>query len=157
MNMGLASNVKARFLLASTSEVWRSRFIPSRKNTGAASIRGIRSCYDDKRIAETLALTHRQNDVDIRLPEFSTYGPRMLENDGRVVSNSRSSLRDIPDRVGMVPKPAVSATFPTWWKGADAANEWRSDWPSYLKSRLHDFRAGWRCAKAGKSQSGDKV
>ena len=51
---------------------------------------GIRSCYDEgKRVAETLAFDyHRQNDVEVRVARiFNTYGPRMLENDGRVVSN----------------------------------------------------------------------
>ncbi len=51
---------------------------------------GIRSCYDEgKRVAETLSFDyHRQNNVDIRVARiFNTYGPRMLENDGRVVSN----------------------------------------------------------------------
>ena len=51
---------------------------------------GIRSCYDEgKRVAETLMMDyHRQNGVDIRIVRiFNTYGPRMAENDGRVVSN----------------------------------------------------------------------
>ena len=51
---------------------------------------GIRSCYDEgKRVAETLMMDyHRQNHVDTRIARiFNTYGPRMLENDGRVVSN----------------------------------------------------------------------
>jgi UDP-glucuronate decarboxylase len=51
---------------------------------------GIRSCYDEgKRIAETLSFDyHRQHKVEIRVARiFNTYGPRMLENDGRVVSN----------------------------------------------------------------------
>jgi UDP-glucuronate decarboxylase len=51
---------------------------------------GLRSCYDEgKRIAETLMMDyHRQNRVDTRIARiFNTYGPRMLENDGRVVSN----------------------------------------------------------------------
>jgi UDP-glucuronate decarboxylase len=51
---------------------------------------GLRSCYDEgKRIAETLMMDyHRQNNVDTRIARiFNTYGPRMLENDGRVVSN----------------------------------------------------------------------
>jgi UDP-glucuronate decarboxylase len=51
---------------------------------------GIRSCYDEgKRVAETLMMDyHRQNNVDIRIARiFNTYGPRMQENDGRVVSN----------------------------------------------------------------------
>jgi UDP-glucuronate decarboxylase len=51
---------------------------------------GIRSCYDEgKRVAETLMMDyHRQNGVDIKIVRiFNTYGPRMLPNDGRVVSN----------------------------------------------------------------------
>jgi len=51
---------------------------------------GLRSCYDEgKRVAETLMMDyHRQNGVDTRIARiFNTYGPRMLENDGRVVSN----------------------------------------------------------------------
>jgi UDP-glucuronate decarboxylase len=51
---------------------------------------GIRSCYDEgKRVAETLMMDyHRQNHVDIRIVRiFNTYGPKMAENDGRVVSN----------------------------------------------------------------------
>jgi UDP-glucuronate decarboxylase len=51
---------------------------------------GIRSCYDEgKRAAETLMMDyHRQNHVDIKIVRiFNTYGPRMLANDGRVVSN----------------------------------------------------------------------
>ena len=51
---------------------------------------GLRSCYDEgKRLAETLMMDyHRQNRVDTRIARiFNTYGPRMLENDGRVVSN----------------------------------------------------------------------
>lgn len=61
---------------------------------------GLRSCYDEgKRIAETLAFDYyRQNKVDIRVARiFNTYGPRMLENDGRVVSNLIvQSLQGIP-------------------------------------------------------------
>ena len=51
---------------------------------------GIRSCYDEgKRVAETLMMDyHRQNKVDIKIVRiFNTYGPKMAENDGRVVSN----------------------------------------------------------------------
>ena len=61
---------------------------------------GIRSCYDEgKRLAETLTFDyHRQNDVDVRVARiFNTYGPRMLENDGRVASNFVvQALRGIP-------------------------------------------------------------
>jgi UDP-glucuronate decarboxylase len=93
MNMlGLAKRVKARFLLASTSEVYGDPAVHPQPESyrGNVNTIGIRSCYDEgKRVAETLAFDyHRQNDVDIRVMRiFNTYGPRMLENDGRVVSN----------------------------------------------------------------------
>ena len=93
MNMlGLAKRVKARFLLASTSEVYGDPEVHPQSEEYRASVNpiGLRSCYDEgKRIAETLAFDYyRQNKVDIRVARiFNTYGPRMLENDGRVVSN----------------------------------------------------------------------
>jgi UDP-glucuronate decarboxylase len=93
MNMlGLAKRVKARFLLASTSEVYGDPEIhpQSEDYRGSVNPIGIRSCYDEgKRVAETLTFDyHRQNGVDIRVVRiFNTYGTRMLENDGRVVSN----------------------------------------------------------------------
>ncbi|MFG3817289.1 UDP-glucuronic acid decarboxylase family protein [Limnothrix redekei] len=93
MNMlGLAKRVKARFLLASTSEVYGDPEVhpQSEDYRGNVNPIGIRSCYDEgKRIAETLTFDyHRQNNVDIRVVRiFNTYGTRMLENDGRVVSN----------------------------------------------------------------------
>jgi UDP-glucuronate decarboxylase len=90
--LGLAKRVKARFLLASTSEVYGDPLVhpQSEEYWGNVNTIGIRSCYDEgKRVAETLAFDyHRQNNVDIRVARiFNTYGPRMLENDGRVVSN----------------------------------------------------------------------
>ncbi len=90
--LGLAKRVKARFLLASTSEVYGDPDVHPQPEEyrGNVNCIGIRSCYDEgKRVAETLAFDyHRQNHVDIRvLRIFNTYGPRMLENDGRVVSN----------------------------------------------------------------------
>jgi UDP-glucuronate decarboxylase len=90
--LGLAKRVNARFLLASTSEVYGDPEIhpQSEEYRGNVNPIGIRSCYDEgKRVAETLAFDyHRQNNVDIRVARiFNTYGPRMLENDGRVVSN----------------------------------------------------------------------
>lgn len=100
--LGLAKRVKARFLLASTSEVYGDPEVhpQSEEYWGNVNCIGIRSCYDEgKRIAETLAFDyHRQNDVDIRVARiFNTYGPRMLENDGRVVSNFvTQALRNIP-------------------------------------------------------------
>jgi UDP-glucuronate decarboxylase len=90
--LGLAKRVKARFLLSSTSEVYGDPEIhpQSEDYRGNVNPIGPRSCYDEgKRVAETLAFDyHRQNNVDIRVARiFNTYGSRMLENDGRVVSN----------------------------------------------------------------------
>jgi len=103
MNMlGLAKRVKARFLLASTSEVYGDPEIhpQSEDYWGNVNPIGIRSCYDEgKRISETLAFEyHRQNGVDIRVARiFNTHGTRMLENDGRVVSNFIvQALKGIP-------------------------------------------------------------
>jgi len=93
MNMlGLAKRVRARILQASTSEVYGDPHIHPQTEDywGNVNPIGIRSCYDEgKRVAETLMMDyHRQNKVDIRIARiFNTYGPRMLENDGRVVSN----------------------------------------------------------------------
>ncbi|AFZ25351.1 nucleoside-diphosphate-sugar epimerase [Cylindrospermum stagnale PCC 7417] len=93
MNMlGLAKRVNARFFLASTSEVYGDPEVHPQVEEYRGSVNpiGIRSCYDEgKRIAETLTFDYyRQNKVDIRVVRiFNTYGPRMLENDGRVVSN----------------------------------------------------------------------
>lgn len=100
--LGLARRVKARFLLASTSEVYGDPEVhpQTEEYRGNVNTIGIRSCYDEgKRVAETLAFDYyRQNDVDIRVARiFNTYGPRMLENDGRVVSNLVvQALKGIP-------------------------------------------------------------
>ena len=100
--LGLAKRVKARFLLASTSEVYGDPDVHPQPEEyrGNVNCIGIRSCYDEgKRVAETLTFDyHRQNNVDIRVMRiFNTYGPRMLENDGRVVSNFiAQALRGVP-------------------------------------------------------------
>ncbi|MBU0517533.1 SDR family oxidoreductase [bacterium] len=90
--LGLAKRVKARILQASTSEVYGDPKEHPQAETywGHVNPIGIRSCYDEgKRAAETLMMDyHRQNRVDVRIVRiFNTYGPRMAENDGRVVSN----------------------------------------------------------------------
>jgi UDP-glucuronate decarboxylase len=90
--LGLAKRVKARILQASTSEVYGDPLIHPQTEDywGNVNPIGLRSCYDEgKRLAETLMMDyHRQNGVDTRIVRiFNTYGPRMLENDGRVVSN----------------------------------------------------------------------
>ncbi len=100
--LGLAKRIKARFLLASTSEVYGDPDVHPQPEEyrGNVNCIGIRSCYDEgKRVAETLAFDYyRQNNVDIRVMRiFNTYGPRMLENDGRVVSNFIvQALKGIP-------------------------------------------------------------
>jgi len=90
--LGLAKRVRARILQASTSEVYGDPLIHPQPESywGNVNPIGLRSCYDEgKRLAETLMTDyHRQNKVDVRIARiFNTYGPRMLEDDGRVVSN----------------------------------------------------------------------
>ncbi len=90
--LGLAKRVRARILQASTSEVYGDPKVHPQVESywGHVNPIGLRSCYDEgKRVAETLMLDyHRQNGVDIRIARiFNTYGPNMLVDDGRVVSN----------------------------------------------------------------------
>jgi len=90
--LGMAKRVKARILQASTSEVYGDPLIHPQTEDYFGNVNpiGLRSCYDEgKRVAETLMMDyHRQNGVDTRIVRiFNTYGERMLENDGRVVSN----------------------------------------------------------------------
>jgi len=90
--LGLATRINARILLASTSEVYGDPEIHPQPESyrGCVNPIGIRSCYDEgKRIAETLCFDYkRMHGLDIRVARiFNTYGPRMLPQDGRVVSN----------------------------------------------------------------------
>jgi UDP-glucuronate decarboxylase len=90
--LGLAKRVRARILQASTSEVYGDPDVHPQTESywGNVNCVGPRSCYDEgKRLAETLMMDyHRQSGVDTRIIRiFNTYGPRMLEHDGRVVSN----------------------------------------------------------------------
>ena len=90
--LGLARRVGARLLLASTSEVYGDPEVhPQPENYwGSVNPIGVRSCYDEgKRIAETLCFDYqRMNGLEVRVARiFNTYGPRMLPDDGRVVSN----------------------------------------------------------------------
>ena len=90
--LGLAKRTRARFLLASTSEVYGDPKVHPQTEDywGNVNPIGFRSCYDEgKRVAETFTMDyHRQNRVDVRIVRiFNTYGPRMLADDGRVVSN----------------------------------------------------------------------
>lgn len=88
----LAKRLRARILQASTSEVYGDPTVHPQTEDywGNVNPIGPRACYDEgKRVAETLMMDyHRQDQVDIRIARiFNTYGPRMAENDGRVVSN----------------------------------------------------------------------
>ena len=100
--LGLARRVGARLLLASTSEVYGDPEVHPQPESyrGCVNTIGIRSCYDEgKRIAETLCFDYqRMHGVQVRVARiFNTYGPRMLENDGRVVSNFIvQALRGVP-------------------------------------------------------------
>ncbi len=90
--LGLAKRLRARVFQASTSEVYGDPHVHPQPESywGNVNPIGRRSCYDEgKRCAETLFFDyHRENKVDIRVVRiFNTYGPRMLANDGRVVSN----------------------------------------------------------------------
>jgi UDP-glucuronate decarboxylase len=90
--LDLAHRTGARILQASTSEVYGDPVVHPQTEDywGYVNPVGLRSCYDEgKRVAETLMMDyHRQHGVDTRIARiFNTYGPRMLEDDGRVVSN----------------------------------------------------------------------
>jgi len=90
--LGLTKRIKARILLASTSEVYGNPEIHPQPEGywGHVNPIGIRSCYDEgKRVAETLMMDyHRQNQADVKIVRiFNTFGPRMAIDDGRVVSN----------------------------------------------------------------------
>lgn len=90
--LGLAKRTKARVLQASTSEVYGDPEIHPQTESywGRVNPIGTRACYDEgKRAAETLFFDYyRQHNVPIKVVRiFNTYGPRMLPNDGRVVSN----------------------------------------------------------------------
>lgn len=91
-SLGLAKRVKARALLASTSEVYGDPSIHPQPESywGNVNPIGIRSCYDEgKRCAETLFFDYyRQHNLEIKVARiFNTYGPNMNPEDGRVVSN----------------------------------------------------------------------
>lgn len=90
--LGLAKRVKARILLASTSEIYGDPLVHPQPETywGNVNTLGPRSCYDEgKRVAETMMHAYNnQNGVQTRIARiFNTFGPRMHPNDGRVVSN----------------------------------------------------------------------
>ena len=88
----IALSNKARFLFASTSEIYGDPEVSPQDEQykGCVNTIGTRSCYDEgKRVAESLCFDYlRTHNLEIRLARiFNTYGPRMAKNDGRVVSN----------------------------------------------------------------------
>ena len=88
----LTKKINARILIASTSEIYGNPEISPQKETYNGSVNPIskRSCYvEGKREAETLCFEFKRiHNIDLRLVRiFNTYGPRMMKNDGRVVSN----------------------------------------------------------------------
>jgi len=90
--LGLARRTKARIFLASTSEIYGDPEVHPQPETyrGNVNTTGTRSCYDEgKRIAETLCFDYqRMHSTEIRVGRiFNTFGPRMLKDDGRVISN----------------------------------------------------------------------
>ncbi len=90
--LGLAKRTRAKILQASTSEVYGDPEVHPQTEDyrGSVNVLGPRACYDEgKRCAETLFFDYRrQHGLDIRVARiFNTYGPRMLPDDGRVVSN----------------------------------------------------------------------
>jgi len=90
--LGLAKRCRARFLLASTSEIYGDpeQHPQTESYWGHVNPIGPRSCYDEgKRIAETLTYEYlRQGHVNTRVARiFNTYGPRQAVRDGRLVSN----------------------------------------------------------------------
>ena len=90
--LGLAKAKKAKFLLASSSEVYGDALINPQKEDywGNVNPIGPRGVYDEaKRYAEALTMAyHRQHGIETRIARiFNTYGPRMRQNDGRVIPN----------------------------------------------------------------------
>src|SRR5210317_763905 len=90
--LGLAKRVRAKVFQASTSEVYGDPSVHPQPESywGNVNPIGVRSCYDEgKRCAETLFFDYwRQHQLPIKVARiFNTYGPRMLPDDGRVVSN----------------------------------------------------------------------
>jgi UDP-glucuronate decarboxylase len=90
--LGLAKRIRAKILQASTSEVYGDPTIHPQTESywGNVNPIGVRSCYDEgKRCAESLFMNyHHQNNVRIKIIRiFNTYGTRMNQNDGRVISN----------------------------------------------------------------------
>jgi len=90
--LGLARAKKARFFLASTSEIYGDPLVHPQPESylGNVNTLGVRGVYDEaKRFAEAMTMAyHRESEIDTRIIRiFNTYGPRLRKNDGRVISN----------------------------------------------------------------------
>jgi dTDP-glucose 4,6-dehydratase len=100
--LGLAKEKRAKFMLASTSEVYGDPLVHPQPESywGNVNSVGVRGCYDEsKRFAEAITMAyHRIHRLDTRIVRiFNTYGPRMRINDGRVIPNFIfQALRDKP-------------------------------------------------------------
>jgi dTDP-glucose 4,6-dehydratase len=132
--LGVAKRYRARYVLASTSEVYGDPEVHPQPEEywGHVNPVGPRSVYDEaKRFAEALAMAyHREHGVDVRvLRIFNTYGPRMRSDDGRAVPTFIvQALRGEPLTVyGTVLRPAAFATWTTWWRGCTGPR-WRTGW-----------------------------
>ena len=90
--LGLAKRLNAKLLFTSTSEIYGDPQVHPQPESYRGSVNpiGIRSCYDEgKRVAETLCFDYKRiHSLDVKVARiFNTYGPRMVPNDGRVISN----------------------------------------------------------------------
>ena len=90
--LGISKEKKAKFFLASTSEIYGDPLIHPQPEEYFGNVNpiGLRSCYDEaKRAAEAITFAyHRQHNIDIRIARiFNTFGPLMRMDDGRVISN----------------------------------------------------------------------
>lgn len=90
--LGLTKKKKAKFILASTSEIYGDPLVHPQPESywGNVNSVGVRGCYDEaKRFSEAIAMAyHRVHRLDVKIARiFNTYGPRMRLNDGRVVPN----------------------------------------------------------------------
>jgi len=90
--LGLAKKKDAKFMLASTSEVYGDPLVHPQPESywGNVNSVGVRGCYDEsKRFAEAITIAyHRVHRIDTRIARiFNTYGPKMRMNDGRVIPN----------------------------------------------------------------------
>ena len=123
--LGLAKAKRARFLLASTSEVYGDPLVHPQPETywGNVNPIGLRGVYDEaKRFAEAMTMAyHRYHDVDTKIVRiFNTFGPRMRKNDGRAVPtfiNQALAGEDITVFGDGTQTRSFGPTSAIWWTG----------------------------------------